>query len=61
MLSANEAAYYGVPVLAIPGFVEQDFNAECLVRLGVANRLELSDLNEQNMENAIQEIIFNPK
>jgi len=59
MLSVNEAAFYGVPVIAVPGRADQDYNAECLVRLGVGNRLELNDIRMDQLEHAVHQVVYN--
>jgi len=59
MLSVNEVAYYGVPVLAAPGFVDQDYNADCLVTKGGAVRIELVGLNQATLQRGIREILYN--
>lgn len=41
--SALESINFGVPIIALPGFLEQPLNARCLVDVGVAVEIERDD------------------
>ncbi|CAG7720115.1 unnamed protein product [Allacma fusca] len=60
MLSTQEVTYYGVPVIGIPIFAEQDYNIECLRRLGVALKLEIATLNTAELSSTIRNLLNNP-
>ncbi|CAG7727294.1 unnamed protein product [Allacma fusca] len=60
MLSTQEVVYYGVPAIGVPIFAEQDYNIECLRRLGVALRLEIATLTTEELRVAIHELLTNP-
>ncbi len=54
--SAYESAYHGVPVIAIPLFGEQSFQATKIVRAGLAIRLDIRSLTESSLRNAILDV-----
>lgn len=61
LLSIQESVYHGVPMIAFPTFAEQDYNAERIHGAGRGIRMEIADLTEEKMENAIREILTNKK
>jgi glucuronosyltransferase len=61
LLGTQEAVYHGVPMIVIPIFAEQDFNAMRTVERGTGISLELSELTEQKLESGIREVLNNKK
>nr|XP_029707945.1 UDP-glucuronosyltransferase 2B31-like [Aedes albopictus] len=60
LLSLQEATWHGVPVVAIPFFVDQYSNAEKLVTVGTGVKLLPKDVSEVTFKAAIQEVLENP-
>ncbi|KAF2344124.1 UDP-glucuronosyl/UDP-glucosyltransferase [Trinorchestia longiramus] len=60
LLSLQETAYHGVPIIALPLMSDQSLNAKQAQTLGMAAVLELQDLSEQNIEEAIRRVMSNP-
>ena len=60
LLSFQEAAYHGVPLVALPLMSDQYTNAKQAATLGMAVTLDLKTLSEKNIEHAIQQIMTNP-
>jgi glucuronosyltransferase len=57
--SIVEAKYHAVPVIAFPIFADQETNANVIVGEGWALKLNLKDLSEEALMEAIQEILRN--
>ena len=57
LLSTQEAIYHGVPMVDIPIFGDQDFNAHRATELGIAVTLEILNINEEALENAIYTVL----
>lgn len=55
--STDEAITAGVPLVAIPIFGDQHFNAEQYVRLNIGKKLLFETLTEESLTNAIQTVI----
>ncbi|XP_055526343.1 UDP-glycosyltransferase UGT5-like isoform X2 [Wyeomyia smithii] len=60
LLSLQEATWHGVPVVALPMFVDQFSNAEKLVRAGVGVALPMLDIDETKLGKAISTILDEP-
>lgn len=60
LLSLQETAYHGVPIVAMPLMSDQSLNAKQAHALGMAAILELQDLSEKNIEEAILEVMTKP-
>ncbi|EDS44591.1 UDP-glucuronosyltransferase 2B18 [Culex quinquefasciatus] len=60
LLSTQEATWHGVPVVAVPFFVDQYANADKLVRAGVATKLLPKDVNEKTLKEAILRVVEDP-
>ncbi|XP_060527644.1 UDP-glycosyltransferase UGT5-like isoform X2 [Cylas formicarius] len=61
LLSTTETVYHGVPILGFPIFGDQQLNAARATTLGVGKFIDFSKINENNLEQAIDEILDNPK
>ncbi|XP_060528216.1 UDP-glucosyltransferase 2-like [Cylas formicarius] len=59
LLSTTEATYYGVPIIAVPFFLDQEGNAKRLVESGAAVYLPYKHLSESSLHAAVQEILTN--
>lgn len=55
--SINEAIYHGLPIVGIPLFGDQEANINLLVEQGCAVSLAFSNLDENNLLNAINKVI----
>jgi UDP:flavonoid glycosyltransferase YjiC (YdhE family) len=61
LLSTTEATYYGVPVIGIPIFGDQQLNMERTKRAGYGLVVPYNELNEEKLSNALNQILSNPK
>jgi hypothetical protein len=59
--SVREAKFHSVPVISIPLFTDQMSNADTIVKEGWGIRLDFKTLKENDLVDAIQEILGNPK
>jgi len=59
--SIHEAMYYAVPLIVMPIFVDQDYNAERIRRLGHGLSLEITTITQVQLETAIKKIINDPR
>lgn len=59
LLGTFEAAYYGVPVVSIPVYIDQHKNAAKLIRNGVGLVLKLSDLTVETVKETLREVLGN--
>lgn len=60
LMSTQEAVYYGVPMIIVPLFSDQYFNAETYVEKNIAVKIVLSDISEESFTHAVHEILKNP-
>ncbi|CAH1958135.1 unnamed protein product [Acanthoscelides obtectus] len=60
-LSTMEAAYYGVPVLGIPFFVDQFINLIMMENKGIARQISYPTISEDIVYTNIREMLDNPK
>lgn len=60
LLSTIETVYFGVPIIAIPIFADQKLNAKTAEINKYGKVIQISNLSEQTMSEAIQEVISNP-
>ena len=58
--SVMEAAYYGVPMLAIPQMDEQAFTAKCMVDAGLGIMMPKEELTAESLKAALHELTANP-
>jgi glucuronosyltransferase len=56
-----EATYYGVPLIALPLFADQDFSAYRIQAQEVGVAVELREFSEEVLDSAIHEILHNTK
>jgi MGT family glycosyltransferase len=61
MGGSNEGLLAGVPMIAIPQAVDQFMNADRLVELGVARRIDTADATPQTLRSALQELLAEPE
>ncbi|XP_075218155.1 UDP-glycosyltransferase UGT5-like [Lycorma delicatula] len=57
--SFQEATYYGVPILGIPMFADQDFNARKVVETGAGLSLEFNDITYEHVYEKLKELLTN--
>ncbi|XP_075220408.1 UDP-glycosyltransferase UGT5-like isoform X2 [Lycorma delicatula] len=58
--SFEEATFYGIPVLAIPMFADQDFHARKIVESGAGLKLEFDDITFENVYDRLKALLTNP-
>lgn len=56
-----EAKSNGVPIIGVPLGADQKGNADKIVEEGWALRLDMTDITEESLTNALKEIMNNPK
>ena len=56
-----EAKSNGVPIIGVPLGADQKGNADKIVEEGWAVRLDMTDITEESLTNALKEILNNPK
>lgn len=61
LLSTQEAIWEGIPIIAMPFFMDQKSISEILVSKGVGIRLEYKTLSTQTILHAIEEIFYNKR
>ncbi|XP_036338963.1 UDP-glycosyltransferase UGT5-like isoform X2 [Rhagoletis pomonella] len=61
MGSVVEAQYHGVPIVGIPLFGDQPSNMANVERSGFGLSVDYTTLSEESLNNAIQEVLNNPK
>ncbi|WP_063802019.1 macrolide family glycosyltransferase [Streptomyces sp. WM6378] len=61
MGSSSECLYAGVPAIAVPDGAEQGIYADRLVELGVARRINTTDLTAAALRTALMELIGDPR
>lgn len=60
MGSSSEGLFAGVPMIAVPQSAEQPFNADRLVELGVARRIDTADATADALRSALIELTSDP-
>ncbi|XP_075220411.1 UDP-glycosyltransferase UGT5-like isoform X2 [Lycorma delicatula] len=58
--SFEEATFYGIPILAIPLFGDQDFHARKIVESGAGLSLEFEDITFKNVYDKLKALLTNP-
>ncbi|MFF8639988.1 macrolide family glycosyltransferase [Streptomyces sp. NPDC015345] len=61
MGSSSEGLYTGVPMIAVPQGAEQPMNADRLVELGVARRLDTEDATGDALRSALLALVSDPE
>lgn len=61
LLSTIETIYHGKPILGIPIFGDQKLNIAGAVEKGYAIKVSYGELNEETLENALSELLNNPR
>lgn len=59
--SVQEAVHYGVTVICIPIFGDQDHNSQKLVNVGCARELDFYRITKESVYEVLKEIIYNPR
>ena len=57
LLSTQESIYHGVPMVDIPVFGDQDLNANRAAEAGFSITVEILDITEEVLENAIYKVM----
>lgn len=52
----QEAIYHGVPLISMPVFAEQDYNAERVHNRGMGIRLEITTITADKLVDAISKL-----
>ncbi|XP_018017171.1 UDP-glycosyltransferase UGT5 isoform X2 [Hyalella azteca] len=60
LAGTQEAVYYGVPIIALPAMWDQLKISNFLQQAGVAVALSWDTLTEEDLQDAIEEVILNP-
>ncbi|KAH8414636.1 hypothetical protein KR215_011198, partial [Drosophila sulfurigaster] len=60
LLSSIEAAYSGVPMLGLPIYFDQFDNVERMVKVGIARKLDINTITEEQLMSNIKELLHNP-
>ncbi|MEU9123403.1 macrolide family glycosyltransferase [Streptomyces sp. NPDC048506] len=61
MGGSSEGLYAGVPMIAVPQGAEQFINADRLVELGVARRIDTADATPEGLRTALTELTGDPR
>ncbi|CAG5053486.1 unnamed protein product [Parnassius apollo] len=61
LLSITEAVHFGVPFIGIPFYFDQHFNVGNSVSRGIAKKVTFTENVAENIKEAIQDILNNPK
>lgn len=59
--SIQEAIYHGVPLLGMPLGTDQSLNVARSVKEGYAVQLDWSDVTDDSLTSAIQNLLHNPR
>lgn len=59
--SLEETIYYGKPIIGIPFFADQYFNMKLTEENGFGKLVNFFEMTEETFENAIEEVLSNPK
>ncbi|KAI6198795.1 Glucuronosyltransferase [Aphelenchoides besseyi] len=59
--SLNEAAYFGVPLVACPFFGDQTYNTAIVKHVGLGVRLDKRDITEETVTEALNQVLNQPR
>ena len=59
-MGTQEAIYFGVPLVAVPLFGDQHFNAKAYAKRNIAVYIELQEITEKSFTRALKEVLGNP-
>ncbi|KAI6212626.1 Glucuronosyltransferase [Aphelenchoides besseyi] len=59
--SLNEAAYFGVPVIACPFFGDQTYNTAIVKHVGLGVRLDKRDITEETVTEVLNQVLNQPR
>ena len=60
LMGTQEAIYYGVPMIGFPLFGDQYLNIQAYVKKQIAIKINLHNITEENLMNALTEILKTP-
>ncbi|KAJ8668863.1 hypothetical protein QAD02_000122 [Eretmocerus hayati] len=60
LMSTQESVYYGVPMIGIPLFGDQPFNIAHYVKRNIAIKVDVHEISEKSMTDAIFKILEDP-
>lgn len=60
LMGTLESIYFGVPMIGVPLFGDQNFNIESYVHKKIAVSLNLNEFTEEKLTSAMKEILINP-
>ncbi|CAG7716696.1 unnamed protein product [Allacma fusca] len=59
-ISAHQAAFHGIPMIIVPVWADQPFNAKALEYNGIGIHLEISEITKETLTRAFEELLDNP-
>jgi glucuronosyltransferase len=60
-MGAQEAVYFGVPMVGIPFLCDQRLNIQNFVSKGVAVMLDYRHITQESLLNAIRTVVYDPR
>jgi len=61
LLSTQESVYFGAAIVGMPVFGDQDMNMKMAVQKGFGQMVSFYNLKSEDLDAALQEVIYNPK
>lgn len=61
LLSTQESVHYGVPLIGMPVFGDQNFNMLLAVNKGFCVKIEIKELTREKVDEALREVLQKPK